>query len=167
MKKAIQSYFRRGLVSFMFLSGIFPAILASNGLMTPVTFEQDVFSTTIGGLFATIETRIPVTLTGYSSTVDQTDDTPFVTAANTWVRDGIVATNFLPLYTRVQIPELFGDKVFVVEDRMHSRFNDRMDIWFESRELAKQFGKRTAEIVILSGSGYDPTKNINYVLAMN
>ncbi|MDP3003980.1 MAG: hypothetical protein Q8N43_00505, partial [Candidatus Azambacteria bacterium] len=36
-----------------------------------------------------------VVLTAYSSTPDQTDDTPFITASNTRVRDGIVAANFL------------------------------------------------------------------------
>ncbi len=36
------------------------------------------------------------TLTGYSSTVDQTNSQPFITASGAWVRDGIVATNFLP-----------------------------------------------------------------------
>jgi 3D (Asp-Asp-Asp) domain-containing protein len=89
-----------------------------------------------------------VTLTAYSSTVDQTDDSPFITASNTMVRDGIIAANFLPFGTKVQIPSLFGEKVFVVEDRMHSRFNDRIDIWFPDRATAKQFGKREATVVI-------------------
>ena len=37
-----------------------------------------------------------VWLTAYSSSVDETDDTPFITASGKHVRDGIVATNFLP-----------------------------------------------------------------------
>ena len=90
-----------------------------------------------------------VTLTGYSSTEDQTDDTPFITASNTHVRDGVVAANFLPLGTHIQIPKLFGDKVFIVEDRMHERFNDRVDIWFPARDTAVKFGKQLTEIVVL------------------
>jgi hypothetical protein len=35
--------------------------------------------------------RIPVTVTGYSSTSDQTDTTPFITASNTRVRTGVIA----------------------------------------------------------------------------
>ena len=38
-----------------------------------------------------------VTITAYSSTPDQTDSTPFITAYNTFVRDGIVAANFLKI----------------------------------------------------------------------
>ncbi|MDP3729681.1 MAG: 3D domain-containing protein [bacterium] len=92
---------------------------------------------------------VTVTLTGYSSTEDQTDDSPFITASNKQVADGIVAANFLPFGTRLQIPKLFGDKVFTVEDRMHKRFSDRVDIWFADRNTALNFGRRTAEIVIL------------------
>lgn len=88
-----------------------------------------------------------VTITAYSSSVDETDSTPFITASNTRTRDGVVAANFLPFGTKVKIPELFGDKVFVVEDRMHRRFSDRLDIWFPSKGEAKQFGKRKAQIV--------------------
>ncbi len=93
--------------------------------------------------------RIEVVLTAYSSTFDQTDDSPFVTASNTRVRDGIVAANFLPFGTKIKIPDLFGDKIFVVEDRMHRRFNDRVDIWFSDRWSARQFGLQKAEIIVL------------------
>ena len=98
--------------------------------------------------FETDRKTITATITGYSSTEDQTDSTPFVTASNTTVRDGVVAANFLPIGTKIQIPKIFGNKVFVVEDRMHQRFNDRIDIWFADRELAKQFGLRKATVVV-------------------
>lgn len=89
-----------------------------------------------------------VTLTGYSSTPDQTDDTPFITARGTHVRDGIVAANFLPFGTKLKI-DGFGDKIFVVEDRMNKRYTSRVDIWFASREEALQFGIRTLTIHII------------------
>src|SRR3989344_3213041 len=60
--------------------------------------------------------------TAYSSTPDQTDDTPFITAKGTTVRDGIIAANFLPFGTRIKIPDIYGDKIFVVEDRMNRRY---------------------------------------------
>ena len=60
-----------------------------------------------------------VEASGYSSTHDQTDDTPFITASGTYVRDGVVAANFLPIGTVIKIPDLYGNKTFVVEDRMN------------------------------------------------
>ena len=93
--------------------------------------------------------KILVSMTGYSSTPDQTDSTPFITASGKYVRDGIIATNFLPFGAKVKIPELFGNKIFVVEDRMASRYFHRIDIWFASREAALKFGNRKTEIVIL------------------
>lgn len=93
--------------------------------------------------------RMIVVVTAYSSTPDQTDDTPFITASGEAVADGIVAANFLPFNANIQIPKIFGNKIFVVKDRMHRRFSDRVDIWFPDRESAIKFGKRTLEIVIL------------------
>lgn len=90
-----------------------------------------------------------VVLTAYSSTFDQTDDTPFITASNTRVRDGVVAANFLAFGTKVKIPSLFGDKVFTVEDRMAKKHDGKIDIWFPERHLAKNFGVKETEVVIL------------------
>lgn len=90
-----------------------------------------------------------VVLTGYSSTPDQTDSTPFITASNSRVRDGVVAANFLAFGTKVKIPGIFGDKVFIVEDRMAKKHNDKMDIWFPERYLAKNFGVKEADVIIL------------------
>ncbi len=81
-------------------------------------------------------------ITAYSSTVGQTDDTPFIMASGNYVYDGAIAANFLPLGTKVRFPELFGDKVFTVEDRMNKRFQDRIDIWIESRSEALSFGMK-------------------------
>lgn len=90
-----------------------------------------------------------VWVTAYSSTPEETDDTPFVTAKGTEVRDGIIAANFLPFGTEVRIPSLFGDKVFIVEDRMHQRKKNFVDIWMPTKEAAQQFGIARAEIVVL------------------
>ncbi len=90
-----------------------------------------------------------VVLTAYSSTPDQTDSTPFITTSNSRVRDGVVAANFLAFGTKVKIPGIFGDKVFTVEDRMAEKHNDKMDIWFPERYLAKNFGVKEADVIIL------------------
>mgnify|MGYP001607602731 CR=1 FL=1 len=90
-----------------------------------------------------------VPISAYSSTTDQTDDSPFITAWNTPVRDGIVAANFLPFGTKIKIPEIFGDKILTVEDRMNKRYWHKMDIWFPDRASALQFGVKILKIQIL------------------
>ncbi|MGE4554863.1 MAG: hypothetical protein AB7D02_01935 [Candidatus Paceibacterota bacterium] len=91
-----------------------------------------------------------VIVTGYSSTPEETDDTPFITASGKVVEEGIIAANFLPFGTKVRFPLLFPDKIFIVEDRMHSRFSkNRVDIWFPSKELALQFGAKETLLEII------------------
>jgi len=93
---------------------------------------------------------IKVIITAYSSTPEETDSTPFITAANTAVRDGIIANNLLPFGTKVRIPELYGDKVFTVEDRMSSKKGYyHFDIWFPSHQEAEKFGAKLTHIEVL------------------
>ena len=89
-------------------------------------------------------------ITAYASVPDETDDTPFITANGTRVRDGIVATNLLPFGTEIKIPSLFGDKVFVVEDRMAPEFKKSIDIWMPSVDKAVYFGLHYADVVVVS-----------------
>ncbi len=97
-----------------------------------------------------IEREIRVIATGYSSTVEQTDSTPFITAAGTVVRDGIIANNLLTFGTKVRIPELYGDKIFTVEDRMNQRKGYyHIDVWFDSYNEAKNFGAKRTYIEVL------------------
>lgn len=82
-------------------------------------------------------------ITGYSPSKDETGNNPWnpwITASGAWVRDGTAASNFLPFGTKIRIPSLFGNKVFVVEDRLNKRFYDRIDVWFPTKSAAKQFG---------------------------
>jgi 3D (Asp-Asp-Asp) domain-containing protein len=90
-----------------------------------------------------------VWVTAYTSDPEETSDHPLITASGGLVNDGIVAANFLPFGTRIQIPALFGDKVFVVEDRTSPKFGGRVDIWMPSHNKAINFGIQKAEIVIL------------------
>src|SRR3989344_5544785 len=87
---------------------------------------------------------VDVIASAYSSTPDQTDASPFITASGTHVRHGIVASNFLPLGTKVRI----GDEDFIVEDRMNPRYNNVriIDIWMPSRAEAKEFGTKTLSV---------------------
>jgi len=127
------------------------------GIVMPQTIHAD-FDTKLASYIAKdsnetnqkVAKTIKVVLTAYSSTPDQTDDDPFITASGKTVADGIVANNMLPLGTKIRIPDLYGEKVFVVEDRMNRRKSGyQVDIWFPERQLALNFGVKTAEIEIL------------------
>ncbi|OGZ19591.1 MAG: hypothetical protein A2654_01300 [Candidatus Nealsonbacteria bacterium RIFCSPHIGHO2_01_FULL_43_31] len=97
-----------------------------------------------------IARTINVIITAYSSTPEETDSTPFITAANTVVKDGLIANNLLPFGTKIRIPELYGDKVFTVEDRMSSKKGYyHFDIWFSSTKEAKEFGAKFTNIEVL------------------
>jgi 3D (Asp-Asp-Asp) domain-containing protein len=96
------------------------------------------------------EVSVPVVITGYTSRPSETDDTPFVTAANTRTRPGVVALSrdLLRRYTP-GAPFEFGDVIhvsgvgdFIVEDSMASRWERRADIWFENLADARAFGRR-------------------------
>jgi 3D (Asp-Asp-Asp) domain-containing protein len=89
-----------------------------------------------------------VIVTAYSSTPDQTDDSPFIAANNQLVHDGMVACNFLPFRTKIKIPDYFGDKVFEVGDRMNKKYNSRVDVWMPNRQEAIQFGARYLKIEV-------------------
>lgn len=106
--------------------------------------------------FLPLESELPsvvgerwVTVTAYSSDPRQTDHTPFTTAWQTPVRDGIVAANFLPLGALVRFPDDFGDKIFVVEDRMNVRYQYRVDIWMPKASDAKAFGLQYLRLEVL------------------
>ncbi len=96
-----------------------------------------------------LSSYLTVFVTGYSSTPEETDDTPFITASGKYVRKGIVASNFLPLGTKIRLPDIFGDQIFVVEDRMNKKYSDKIDIWFEDQEEAQNFGIKISRIEIL------------------
>jgi len=114
-----------------------------------VTVQENSFSSNNSHFTSELKTMY-VLITAYSSDVWQTDSTPFITASGSTVRDGIVATNFLPFNTRIRIPELFGDKVFVVEDRMSHEKQYHVDIWFPETSQALDFGAQISYIEILN-----------------
>jgi 3D (Asp-Asp-Asp) domain-containing protein len=98
-----------------------------------------------------IEKKVKMVITAYSSTTWQTDDTPFITASGSGVKDGIVANNLLPFGTEIRIPEIYGDKVFVVEDRMNWKKSDyHLDVWLPEYEQALNFGAKRTYVEILA-----------------
>ena len=129
--------------------------LASQEKALPQTLAlpSNIFISQGGFLFSCgLKTKkiMPALLTAYSSDYEQTDETPFITAANTLVRDGVVANNILSFGTKIKFPEIFGDKIFVVEDRMHYRKNNyQFDVWMEDPQEALKFGFKVTYAEIL------------------
>lgn len=94
--------------------------------------------------------KIPVT--AYNSDPRQTDSTPCHTANNYNLcsnnREDVIAANFLPFGTRVKFPELYGDQIFTVQDRMNARYYYRADIWMKNHSDAVKLGLKYTTIEI-------------------
>ena len=93
-------------------------------------------------------------ISAYTSDVAQTDGDPCTTASglNICERDAedIVATNYryLAFGTPVRIPELFGDRIFYIHDRMNKRYTATVDVWMKNITDARKFGRQTAMVEI-------------------
>ncbi|MCL4455182.1 MAG: 3D domain-containing protein [Deinococcus sp.] len=105
----------------------------------------------------------------YTSSVRETDSTPFITATGARTRVGIIAVSrdllkVLPYGSRVRLEDLgsrssgrgrglfnslFKDTVFVVEDTMHSRKRGQIDVWFPERREAIRFGVRNVKVTVV------------------
>jgi len=157
MKKINRLQYVIAIIIFITLTSynIRPIVLAEDYLVLREVYTLNIIQgTTLMPYVAPPQVEVvqtmKVTVTAYSSTVAQTDSTPFITASNKMVRDGIVANNLLAFGTNVKLPELFGNKIFQVEDRMAKRKgNYHVDIWFESTKDAIEFGIKTATLEIL------------------
>lgn len=135
------------------VSGIVPVTRIANAQVLFATIPSFAFGMGNNVGFPESEDReasktMRISVTAYNSLPEQTDDTPFETADGTRVRDGIVAANFLKLGTRVRFPELYGDKIFVVKDRMNARYDKRADIWMEHKSDALALGHKYTTIEI-------------------
>lgn len=91
-----------------------------------------------------------VTLTSYTSLAQLTDASPFITANGSHVHMGTIAANCLAFGTQVQLPDLYGDQIFVVEDRLAARKGcGVIDVWLPSYDQAIQFGKQYSTVYVL------------------
>ena len=114
--------------------------------------ETKSFGTLPVAVKAAVRKTYTIPITAYTSEVGQTDNTPCITASGLDLckrnQEDIVAANFLPIGTRVRIPEFYGDRIFTVQDRMNARYDHHMDIWMKSLPAAKQFGLKTTTIEV-------------------
>lgn len=128
------------------------SVLGGNSLLatnTPETIEANPIRYGTSKFRVQVGTTFDLTVTAYSSTVDQCDSDPFTTASGTTVHDGTVAANFLPFGTHVIFPDYSGNKVYTIEDRTNAKYSSRADIWMVSRGSALQFGKRHLKMVVV------------------
>ena len=155
----IQNIIKKSLISVVgstLAKAIFAGFLVGIcllGIVMPRATCADFASTTNAAYVAKISgaKNIKVVVTAYSSTPDQTDDTPFITASGKHVAEDIVANNMLPMGTKIKIPALYGDKVFTIGDRMNKKkSNYHIDLWMPSRALAINFGVKTTTIQVLA-----------------
>lgn len=93
-----------------------------------------------------------VTVTAYSARKVETDDTPTITASMTKVREGTVAVS-RDLFNKGWV---FGKKIYIqgygifeINDLMHSRYTERIDIFMWSTNKAYNFGKKNLVAALL------------------
>jgi 3D (Asp-Asp-Asp) domain-containing protein len=91
-------------------------------------------------------TKFTVQASAYAPSPYQTDSTPCITAAGTHVRRGVVATNFLPLGTLLDI----NGQPYIVEDRMNPRYDGYyLDVWLPSTSEALTFGRKGLTVTVV------------------
>jgi len=100
---------------------------------------------------------------GYSAN-DPVQGTNNITATGKEIKQGMVAVDpeVIPLGTKIEIKEM---GIFVAEDTGGKIKGNRIDVYFDSKEEAKKFGKRGIWIKIADG-GYklaDLSDNEQYI----
>jgi 3D (Asp-Asp-Asp) domain-containing protein len=108
--------------------------------------------------------------TGYNSHVSQTDASPDITATGTRTRFGVIAVSRdlldaqLPYGSLVRLRDLgnyhngrgagrfqsaLDGQLFIVEDTMHARKRQQIDVWFPDMADALSWGVRAVEVELV------------------
>lgn len=92
--------------------------------------------------------KIPAVVTAYSSDINQTDDTPHETATGHLTRHGVIAVDpeVIPLGSMVFVP---GYGWGVALDTGSKVKGKRIDVWMDSADKAKAWGKRVEVIIFV------------------
>ncbi len=127
--------------------------------------------TKVASIGPTANPEFVVRASGYNSMVDQTDSTPYITSTGQHTRFGIIAvsrdllSHDLPYGTLVRITDLGnyydgrgygryqslldGQGLFIVEDTMHARKRQQIDIWFSDYASAVNWGMRKVRVEVI------------------
>lgn len=129
---------KKGIVLVCIFVLLFPAVIAR---------EE---SSVLWVKLSEVKLPIVVTVTAYSSTKYETDNTPFLAACGPVGRYIIAVSDDLwNMGLRCgRVVYLLGQR-YVVWDRMHYRWRKRVDVWLPSRSAAVRFGVRSAVLYIL------------------
>jgi 3D (Asp-Asp-Asp) domain-containing protein len=87
-------------------------------------------------------------VSAYTSSIEETDDTPGITASGARVSSSSAACPARFAFgTRIRV----AGRVYVCEDRMAARYRDGdfFDLWMASRPAALEWGRRSVEVEIL------------------
>lgn len=112
-----------------------------------------------------------VRATGYNSHASQTDSTPFITATGARTQLGIIAVSRdlldeeIPYGSLVRLKDLgnfhngrgYGkhqdfldaQDIFIVEDTLHWRKRNQIDVWFPALSQAREWGVRQVELEVV------------------
>jgi len=122
--------------------------------------------------------RFVLRATGYNSLVSQTDSTPFITATGARTRFGVVAVSrdllggSIPYGSLVRLKDLGSyytgrgagafqhlldsQSLFIVEDTMHARKSQQIDVWFPEYSTAINWGVRKVEVEVVRYGRHGP-----------
>lgn len=89
--------------------------------------------------------RFMAQVTAYTSSVEETDDTPFISADGNHVYDGLIAC---PRRIPFGTPVIIEGREYKCGDRMHPRFDHRFDIWVATKAEAYEWGVREVVVAI-------------------
>ena len=152
-----------------------PLALTPSAMVLEVPVEHRLFSVTVGPAANPTAT---LRATGYNSMVNQTDSTPFITATGAKTRFGIVAVSrdllgtHLPYGSLVRLRDMGSyytgrgsgafqslldqQGLFIVEDTMHARKTQQLDVWFPDYSTAINWGVRRIEVELVRYGRYGP-----------
>ena len=124
------------------------AISALAALITIVNAQAAVLpenNAFLGGRFIITE-EFEAKVTAYSSSVDETDSTPFIAADGSAVGEGMIACP-----RRFKFGTLFyiNELIYKCNDRMALRFDDRLDLWASSKEKAVKWGIKSLNVRVI------------------
>lgn len=94
-----------------------------------------------------VQETLEAKVTAYSSSPEETDSTPDITAnGERTAEGGIACPRKYPFGTLFYINEL----IYRCNDRMHIRFDDRFDLWMPNKKSAIKFGiqKQNVKVII-------------------
>lgn len=132
-------YFFLGIVFGLIIISLFLFLFLKSGKTQPADFKVEIIKENNNKITDAI-------ITGYSPSVDETDDSPFIAASNRRVFEGMIANNCLKFGTRVKI----NGKIYEVWDRMNKRYSCKhFDIFFWTKAEALKWGRKIMEVEII------------------